>query len=251
MVLAAGLGTRLKPWTDSHPKALAPVGGTPVLGLLLDKLEGAGISEIVVNVHHFAGQIVEYLQSRTSGLKISISDESASLLETGGGLAKATPLLINGLDPEDVVLVHNADILSDFDFMATRSFHLNSGRDVTLVTSRRATSRKLIFSQSGILEGWHNTASGLYRPEGFIPTPGMTEHAFSGIYLLNAKALRAVADYATGRNAGKFSIMEWFLSSPEGITIGEWFVPELRLLDIGKPEALSLADSLPESQRWW
>ena len=112
MIFAAGLGTRLRPLTDTMPKALVPVCGNPLLYHVITKLKAAGYTELVVNVHHFAGQIREYLATHDFGLPIAISDESEELLETGGGIAHAAPLL---LPCEEPILIHNVDILSNLD----------------------------------------------------------------------------------------------------------------------------------------
>ena len=146
MILAAGLGTRLKPWTLEHPKALVPVDGIPMLERVILKLKSQGFDEIVVNVHHFAGQITDFLDSKDFGIKISISDERGGLLDTGGGLVHARHLLEG-----EPFLVHNVDILSNADLSALMHFHESEGNDVTLLTSDRKSSRKLLFDEDGSL----------------------------------------------------------------------------------------------------
>ena len=148
MILAAGLGTRLKPWTLEHPKALVPVDGIPMLERVILKLKSQGFDEIVVNVHHFAGQITDFLDSKDFGIKISISDERGGLLDTGGGLVHARHLLEG-----EPFLVHNVDILSNADLSALMHFHESEGNDVTLLTSDRKSSRKLLFDEDGSLKG--------------------------------------------------------------------------------------------------
>ena len=147
MIFAAGLGTRLKPLTDTMPKALVPVGGRPLLWHVIMKLKDSGFERIVVNVHHFAQQIIDYLAANQNfGLDIRISDESEKLLETGGGIKKALPLF----DPHSPILIHNVDILSNVDL---------SQLDVdvpTLVVSERKTKRYLQFDESMRLIGWKN-----------------------------------------------------------------------------------------------
>ena len=151
MIFAAGLGTRLKPLTDTMPKALVRVGGQPLLWHVINKLKLAGYERIVVNVHHFAGMIVDYLKANDNfGLDIRISDESAMLLETGGGIKKALPLF----DPSEPILIHNVDILSDLDLTALPT------DAPLLVVSQRQTKRYLMFDDDMRLQGWTNIETG-------------------------------------------------------------------------------------------
>ena len=170
MIFAAGLGTRLKPLTDTMPKALVPVGGRPLLWHVIMKLKDSGFERIVVNVHHFAQQIIDYLAANQNfGLDIRISDESEKLLETGGGIKKALPLF----DPHSPILIHNVDILSNVDL---------SQLDVdvpTLVVSERKTKRYLQFDESMQLIGWKNIETGEVKGrEG-------RSLAFSGIHVFH------------------------------------------------------------------
>ncbi|MBR6195639.1 MAG: NTP transferase domain-containing protein, partial [Prevotella sp.] len=156
MILAAGLGTRLKPLTDSMPKALVRVGGQPLLWHVVMKLRAAGYERVVVNVHHFAQQIVDYLAANDNfGIDIRISDETEQLLETGGALKKAQALF----DPDEPVLIHNVDILDNVDFDWLRRRHLDD-EDAVLLVSRRTTQRYLMFDNAMRLMGWKNTATG-------------------------------------------------------------------------------------------
>ena len=159
MIFAAGLGTRLKPITDTMPKALVPVGGEPLLHHVICKLRDAGYTHLVVNVHHFAGQIREYLATHDFGVSIAISDESAQLLETGGGIAHAAPLL---LPCEDPILIHNVDILSNLDLAWFRS-EVRPSALSTLLVSERETSRYLLFGEDMRLMGWTNVTTGEVR----------------------------------------------------------------------------------------
>ena len=236
MILAAGLGTRLKPWTLSHPKAMVPVEGIPVVRRLVEKLRDEDFSEAIVNVHHFADELEDYLESEDMGLKISISDERERLLDTGGALAKVAA----EYGSDTPLLVHNVDILSNQDLGTLMEAHEKSGNDITLLTSPRESSRRLIFDAEGKLCGWHDLKNEKYRPEGFMPGPGMSEEAFSGIYVMGPKALKDILGYKKERGEA-FPVMDYFLSFPEGIKIGRAYNPELRLLDIGKPDALARA----------
>lgn len=238
MIMAAGMGTRLKPWTLSHPKALVPVDGVPALERLIYKLRGEGFGHVTVNVHHFAGQIVDYLGSKDFGIDIEVSDESEALLDTGGGIAKCGRSLVPDGKP---LLVHNADILSNACLKDVVKAHEAGGADVTLLTSGRDSSRRLVFDDDGQLRGWHNMTSGEWRPEGFIPRADMHANAFSGIYVLSPRAIDDIVRYEEDSGKTKFSVMEYFLSLPTGISIREHYDPELQLLDIGKPETLARA----------
>lgn len=171
MIFAAGIGSRLKPWTDSHPKALAPLAGMPMLGHVIAKLRQAGVTCIVVNVHHFASQVREYLATAPvcQGLDIEVSDESDLLLDTGGGLLAARHLLDDGSN--EPILLHNADIYTDFSPLEMLGAHLHTSSDVTLFASPRSSSRQLYFHPSTLsLLGWQNLSTGATLPPGFDPT---------------------------------------------------------------------------------
>ncbi|MDD3541727.1 MAG: sugar phosphate nucleotidyltransferase, partial [Petrimonas sp.] len=157
MIFAAGLGTRLKPLTDTMPKALVPVAGKPLLWHTIQKLKAAGFDEIIINVHHFAGQIRQYIQDNNRfGIRIEFSDETQALLDTGGGIKKASWFF----DDEKPFLIHNVDILSDIDLQNLYHFHTNSNSVATLVVSERKTSRYLLFDKNNHLAGWINEKSG-------------------------------------------------------------------------------------------
>src|ERR1700761_7057651 len=163
MILAAGLGTRFKPWTDQHPKALAPVNGKSLLQRNIEYLQQYGIREVVVNVHHFADQIIGALRTANGwGSKIMISDESEAVLETGGGLKKARPWL------EDAPFVlMNVDILTDMDLGAMISNHFRHRPLATLAVTNRNTSRYFLFNEQNELCGWRNVQTGQER----LPRP--------------------------------------------------------------------------------
>ena len=237
--MAAGLGTRLKPWTEHHPKALVPVGGVPMLRRVVEKLRGEGFDDIVINVHHFSDQIREYVEANDFGVRIRLSDESDLLLDTGGGIANAAELL----DGEPF-LVHNVDILSDAPLRGLMEAHKSSGNGITLLTSDRSSSRRLVFDPTETLRGWHNTVSGEYRPSGFAPAADMKEAAFSGIYVVSPKALAAIREYGNETGGRKFPIMDFLLSGPQGISIRRHHLDQLNLIDIGKPDTLEAAGHL-------
>lgn len=237
MILAAGLGTRLKPWTLEHPKALVPVDGVPMLERIMCHLEDCGFDNIIVNTHHFSDQIIDYLNHRESRSKVIVSDETSLLLDTGGGILNAESLF----DGDYPVLVHNVDILSNADLEELIVFHQKAGNDVTLLTSPRESSRKLLFDKNGKLKGWLNSVSGEKKPASLSISPEDSEEAFSGIYVIGEGGMAALSKYAGEIGEEAFPIMDFFLSFPEGMRIGHYLSPQLRLLDIGKPAALQQA----------
>lgn len=236
MIFAAGLGTRLKPLTDHMPKALVPVAGRPMLEHVILKLKAAGFNELVINIHHFGEQILDFLRANQNfGLTIHISDERDCLLDTGGGIRKAEPFF-RGNEP---FLVHNVDILSDTDLKALYEYHRQSGNDATLLASRRKTIRYLLFDDEKRLCGWINKDTLQTKPEGFAYNPEHhREYAFSGIHVLSPSLFH----YMDERWTGKFSIMDFYLQTCHEARIGGRLTDTLRLIDIGKPETLTQAE---------
>lgn len=223
MIFAAGLGTRLKPLTDTMPKALVPVGGRPLLWHVIMKLKDSGFERIVVNVHHFAQQIIDYLAANQNfGLDIRISDESEKLLETGGGIKKALPLF----DPNSPILIHNVDILSNVDL---------SQLDVdvpTLVVSERKTKRYLQFDESMRLIGWKNIETGEVKGrEG-------RSLAFSGIHVFHPSLFPLLNDWPE-----RFPVMDFYLKVCAHHLVRGIEVKNLQLLDVGKLDTLEQAKS--------
>lgn len=229
-ILAAGLGTRLKPWTDFHPKALVPVKGTPMLQRVVEKMLDAGIDDITVNVHHMADQITDFINEK--GWNIRISDERDTLLETGGGLLNA---FRNDCYADDAILVHNADILSSADLISLLKWHREENNDVTLLVSDRESSRKLVFDEDLRLRGWHSLKTDEFKPQGFEIKAGQRELAFSGIYAVSTRVIRHMLE--EGWN-GRFPIMDFLLLSIENINIRGYEQADLEILDIGKQESL-------------
>ena len=227
MIFAAGLGTRLKPLTDTMPKALVRVGGQPLLWHVIQKLKLAGYERIVVNVHHFAGQIVDYLKAHDNfGLDIRISDESSMLLETGGGIKKALPLF----DPTEPILIHNVDILSNLDLTALPT------NAPLLVVSQRQTKRYLQFDDTMRLIGWKNIETGQVK--------GCEGHslAFSGIHMFHPSLAPLLADWPE-----RFPIMDFYLKACADHLIRGYEAKDLRLLDVGKLDTLDNAEKFIKS----
>ncbi len=234
MIFAAGLGTRLKPLTDHMPKALVPVAGKPMLEHVIEKLKASGVNEVVINVHHFANQIIDFLKAKDNfGIRIWISDETDELLDTGGGIQKASSYL------NEPFLVHNADILSNVDLKALYDYHLTSGNDATLLVSPRKTVRHLLFDENDRLCGWVNKDTLQTKPEGFVYQPeSQKELAFGGIHVISPSLFQYMKDWK-----GKFSIMDFYLQTCRKARLGGYVKNDLQLIDIGKPETLAQAEA--------
>ena len=232
MIFAAGLGTRLKPLTDTMPKALVRVGGQPLLWHVIQKLKAAGYEFLVVNVHHFAEQIVDYLKANDNfGLDIRISDETNGLLETGGGIKKALPLF----DPSEPILIHNVDILSNLDFNVPFST-ANGILDAVLVVSQRKTKRYLQFDDDMRLIGWKNIETGEVKGREGRPL------AFSGIHLFHPSLAPLMEDWPD-----RFPIMDFYLKVCADHVIRGFEAPHLKLLDVGKLDTLEQAEAFLET----
>lgn len=236
MIFAAGLGTRLRPFTDHLPKALVPVNGKPMLEHVILRLKAAGFSHIVVNVHHFAGQIIDFIESnRHFGIQIDISDEREMLLDTGGGIRKAARYFTDG----EPVLVHNTDILSDVDLSAFYTAHRQSSAQATLLVSRRDTSRYLLFDRDLRLCGWENRKTGEVKSPypSFVPAD-YEPYAFGGIHVISSSLLEAMNAWED-----RFSIIDFYLSEAARQEIRAYPAsPEMLWMDLGKPEALVRAE---------
>ena len=234
MIFAAGLGTRLKPLTDSMPKALVPVAGKSLLEHLLTKLKASGFHDAVINVHHFADMIEEWCQQHPMGMHVWFSDEREQLLETGGGIKHAAPLL---RDAQDGFLIHNVDILSNADLRALAE--AGEGKAATLLVSERKTQRYLLFDDDMRLVGWTNIATGEVRS----PYPNLApklyhKYAFAGIHYMNPKLFAYFEEFPE-----KFSIIDFYLQVCNKEPIYGYLQPDLRLLDVGKLDTLSEAEA--------
>lgn len=227
MILAAGLGTRLRPFTDSHPKALFKVGGKTLLEIAIEHLRDAGVEEIIVNVHHFADQIVEYLHlNKDFNLKISLSDETGELLETGGGMKKASWFFRD----TDCAIVRNVDILSDLDLRRMAGFHLEKKALATLAIRDRETSRYLLFDDLMHLRGWENTKTGVRIITGDLG--GLRPFAFSGIQVLDPKIFGLITE------EGRFSLTDLYLRLSANHMIAGYIEDGVLWKDVGRmPDA--------------
>lgn len=232
MLFSAGLGTRLKPFTDKHPKALAKVGNKSLLERNILYLQSHNIYEVVVNVHHFASQIINVLSENNGfGSKIIISDEQDEVLETGGGLKKASHLF----DNKDI-LVMNVDILSNLDLNLLYRFHQDNKSLATLAVMNRPSSRKLLFDGHYNLCGWQNTDTNNIK---ICQTGTIKPLAFSGIQIINSCWINHIS------LCGKFSIIDAYLEmASKGLPIKGYEHSNDKLIDVGKPENIKLAEQI-------
>lgn len=238
-IFAAGLGTRLKPLTDTMPKALVPVGGKPLLYHVIEKLKSAGIKKIVINIHHFGEMIIEYVKENNNfGIEIVFSDERQMLLETGGAIKHAVDLL--GDEP---FLIHNVDILSNVDIKALINAHTESNSAATLLVSKRNSTRALLFSSDGNLTAWTNKTTGEVKtPYENIDIATLEEFAFSGIHIFSPRLFKYFGAYPE-----KFSIIDFYLNTCKDENIKAYTQEGLQLLDVGKLDSLEKAEEYVRS----
>lgn len=261
MIFAAGLGTRLKPMTDTLPKALVPVGGKPLLEHILEKAEAASdpvtgsplFDGAVVNVHHFADMIVTWLSERDGSLPVAVSDERDMLLETGGGILHAR----KHLEGCGSFLVHNVDIISDLD-LSRFIYDVRPDALATLLVSDRKTTRYLLFNPRDMrLAGWTNVSTGEVRSpylgaadvpdelagaDGTFDPGRCVRMAFSGIHILSDRVFDVMEEYAGGDE--RFPIMDFYLSVCAVHNIYGVIAEGLRMIDVGKPDTLEQAEKI-------
>ncbi|MDA3929431.1 MAG: nucleotidyltransferase family protein [Prolixibacteraceae bacterium] len=233
IIFAAGLGTRLKPHTNNCPKALVQLAGKPLLWHAINKLIETGVSEIIVNVHHFGEQIIDYLCATHFDVPIFISDERHVLLDTGGGLVKTQDFFSN----TDAFIAFNVDVISSVNLKEVIDFHITNNAMATLVLRNRKTSRYLLFSDSQQLTGWKNIDSGeekISKIE-FIDSQA---YAFSGIQVISSSIFKHITE------KGKFSVIELYLRLAKTNKILGFVDDSEYWLDLGKPEQLLDAEKL-------
>lgn len=234
MIFAAGLGTRLKPLTDSIPKALVPIAGKTLLEHAILKLKAAGFNHILVNVHHFPDQIIDFVKANNAfGIRIEISDERELLLDTGGGIKKG----IAFLDGDEPFLVHNVDILSNIDLAELMHQHRHTNPMATLVVSERDTFRYLLFTDDQRLQGWINEKTGETRPAELRHPERYNKLAFSGIQVLSPQALQLMGNYPE-----KFPIMDFYLNEAHKHNILSFVPTNYSMIDVGKLNVLDEAE---------
>lgn len=236
MIFAAGLGTRLAPFTHTNPKALVPVGGVPMLQRVVEKFVAAGITNIVVNVHHFAQRIIDFLQENHNfGANIMFSNESDRLLDTGGGILKASRFF-HGFDN---ILVHNADILTDVNIGDMLSKHKDSGALATLLISRRPSSRYLFFDEENRLRGWKNMKTGQTKPED-LDINAFNPFAFGGVHVISTEMIPLLRKYS---DSEVFSIIPFYVDNCRNCIING-YEPDYsyRWFDVGSMTKLREAE---------
>lgn len=234
MIFAAGLGTRFKPWTDKHPKALAVVNGKSLLQHNILYLQRAGITDVVVNVHHFSHQIMEALEKGNGwGSNIIISNEEDQVLETGGGLLKAKPLL-----GTSTFITINVDILTSLDLKKLIQFHEAQNALITLCTADRNTSRFLLFNNEDRLCGWRNIKGSEKVEKIVVPDENLKQKAYSGIAVFDASVLNLISF------TGKFSLIDVFLDLAPAHKILSYDHSGDKWVDVGRPESVPEAESL-------
>lgn len=232
MIFAAGLGTRLKPFTDKHPKALAPVNGKPLLQRNIEYLKKFGVKDIIVNVHHFADQIITFIeQNKQFGINISISHEVEEPLETGGGLKKAGWFFEDSKHP---FIVCNADILTDLDLQKMYAWHQKKKGLATLAVTQRKTSRNFLFNDDNLLVGWENNKTGEQRISrtSIVTYPG----AFTTVHVIEPRLIPLIPQ------TGKFSIIDTYLELAKTNDIYVYDHTGDVVVDVGKPEQIQKAE---------
>jgi N-acetyl-alpha-D-muramate 1-phosphate uridylyltransferase len=232
MIFSAGLGTRFKPWTDKHPKALALVNGKSLLQRNIEYLQQFGITNVIVNVHHFAEQVTDAVKKNKGwGSNVTISDEKNEVLETGGGLLKAKDLFV----PGERFLTCNVDILTDLDISKLISFHEKHRPLISFATTDRKTSRYFLFDENSRLCGWRNTKTGEERIE--LANDVLIQKAYSCVVIFEYDIFRLIPFN------GKFSLVDVYLKlAPNHFILGYDHTGD-KFVDVGKPDSIAIAEA--------
>jgi NDP-sugar pyrophosphorylase family protein len=233
MIFAAGLGTRLRPVTEKIPKALVEVGGIPMIERVIANLKAAGVSDVIINLHHHPEKIIAFLSSHDYfNINIRFSDETGQLLETGGGLKKAAWFFDDGKP----FIVHNTDVITNLDLSKMLEFHNQKKPLATLFIKKRKTSRYLLFDNSMQLCGWKNTKT----KEQIISreTKGLESWAFNGIHIIDPSIFEHL------KCDGKFSIIPEYLKLAKNFAVLGYPDNDSTFIDVGKPESLREAEKL-------
>ena len=232
MIFAAGLGTRFKPWTDKHPKALAVVNGKSLLERNIRYLQQYGITDVVVNVHHFASQIADAIKENKGwGSKVAISDEQDLVLETGGGLLKAKPML-----GQESFLTINSDILTNLDLHKMIAYHREQKPLITLAVTNRKTSRYFLFDPANRLCGWRNTKTSEEKIA--LRHRNLEEKAYSTVAIFEPQVFDLIPF------TGKFSLVDVYLALAGKHRIMAYDHSGDQLIDVGRPESVSTAEQM-------
>jgi MurNAc alpha-1-phosphate uridylyltransferase len=233
MIFAAGLGTRFKPWTDQHPKALALINGKSLLQRNIQWLQQYGITELIVNVHHFPEQVMQVIQTSNGwGSQITFSDERGQLLETGGGLKKARPFF--KLDEPFITI--NVDILTNLHLDKLIQFHTQNDALISFAVTERNTSRYFLFDEGMRLCGWENKKTGEKRIS--IQKPNLLQKAYSCVVIFEPEI------FSLMKQEGKFSLVDVYLELAAKHKILGYDHTGDKLVDVGKPDAVAVAEKL-------
>jgi N-acetyl-alpha-D-muramate 1-phosphate uridylyltransferase len=233
MIFCAGLGTRFKPWTDKHPKALAIVNGKSLLQRNIEYLQQYSITDVVINVHHFAKQIIKAVKENKGwGSNIIISDEINEVLETGGGLSKAK----NFLEGDQPFITLNVDILTDLDINKLIAFHHQHKPLISFGITNRETSRYFLFDENNRLCGWRNVKTNEEKIS--INKPNLQQKAYSCVVVFQQETFSLI------QQTGKFSLTETYLHLAAEHTILGYDHTGDNLIDVGKPESIAEAEKL-------
>ena len=233
MIFSAGLGTRFKPWTDKHPKALALVNGKSLLQRNIEYLQQFGIKDVIVNVHHFADQIIDAVKKNNGwGSSVVFSDETNEVLETGGGLLKAKDLFTSG----EKFIACNVDILTDLDIGKLISFHQLHQPLISFAVTGRKTSRYFLFNENNRLCGWRNTTTGEERI--VVPDDVLIQKAYSCVAIFEYDIFRLMLF------TGKFSLVDVYLALAANHLILGYDHTGDKFADVGKPDSIAVAESL-------
>ena len=231
MIFAAGLGTRLRPFTNDKPKALVELNGEPIITGVIKKLTAAGVNEIIVNLHHFSNELKMFLDSNDFNVKIQFSDESHFLLDTGGGLKNAAGFVKDGKP----FFAYNVDVLSDINLNKLFKQHIENKSIATLAVRNRLTSRYLLFDKEQQLSGWENINTNELR---LINGKRNDLHpfAFSGIQVIDPSIFDLIAEF------GKFSIIDVYLKIANSEKVKAYIHDEDYWFDLGTVKQLQLAE---------
>lgn len=242
VIFAAGIGSRLKPWTLHHPKALAKVNGRTLLQHTASRLWNlSDINNVIINIHHFGSQIVDFVGgcSDFEQMEVGFSDETERLLDTGGALLK----IFKEMEICDTIVAHNADILTDVDLQELLKMHEYEKNDITLLVKDRKSSRKLLFDSDGCLKGWMNTSTGEIKCCYDKDLLRLKYYAFSGVQVLSRKAMESLATFGDHIKSDVFSVIPFYLWAKDHLTI-RCYLPDkdYLIIDAGTPEGLASAE---------
>lgn len=242
IIFAAGIGSRLKPFTDHHPKAIAPVAGIPAIVRTASRLVEAGARKLIVNVHHYPQQVIDCIMAQNFSNIVEISDESDLLLDTGGAIAKIyRDGKLDDVAQDEPIVIHNADIVTTLDLRSFIKAH--SGKHISiLVDPKRKSTRHFLFDAENKLRGWENIQSGAIKPQN-LDTTGLFPAAFGGVHIIDKYAAGLISESAPNP-LSPFSIANWYIDNCKKIDINAYIQCAPYLWhDIGTIEKLEAASA--------